>query len=142
MHKYLVQYRGIGIHFRLSHFFPGHGYINCYCIKPKLIRMRLFLLKSKSRWNWDIFCMSPESRLEHQHCNNQRALVLLVPLLTLDYKSTSLGAGIHMWVHATRYDLLSSGVFLSYFSMLSINVAGVLQEAGDADSRARTRSQV
>ena len=26
--------------------------------------------------------------------------------------------------------------------MKSINVAGVLQEAGDADSRARTRSQV
>ena len=26
--------------------------------------------------------------------------------------------------------------------MESVNVAGVLQEAGDADSRARTRSQV
>ena len=36
---------------------------------------------------------------------------LLVPLLALGSKSTSLRAGIHMWVQAVRYNLLSFGCF-------------------------------
>ena len=39
--------------------------IHCYCIKPKLGRMRPFLLKRGGETN--IFFMSPDSRLEHQH---------------------------------------------------------------------------
>ena len=45
-------------------------------------------------------------------------MVLLALLLALGSKSTSLSAGIHMWVQGVRYDLFSSGVFLPYFSML------------------------
>ena len=125
-----------------------------------------------------------------------RASVLLAPLLALDWKTTSLSYGIHMWVKAVGHDVFSSMVFLLYFSLLilwlpllgvsskstclscgfcvhsprqcntiswklnlifpffcfflvnclwrmeSINVTGVLQEAGDTDSRAFTRSQV
>ena len=37
--------------------------IYCYCIKPKLGRMRPFLLKRGGEP--DIFFMSPDSRLEH-----------------------------------------------------------------------------
>ena len=51
-----------------------------------------------------------------------RASVLLVALLVLGSKSTSLGAGIHMWVQAVRYDLFSSAVFLPYFSMLILSL--------------------
>ena len=51
-----------------------------------------------------------------------RALVLLVPLLAPGSASTSLSAGIHMWVQAVRYDLFSSGVFLPYFSMLMLSL--------------------
>ena len=124
-----------------------------------------------------------------------RASVLLARLLALASKSTSLSAGIHVWVEAGQYNLFSSGVFLPYFSMLIlllpllglgskstslspgfcdigqgstirfvgswisflgyfffsgyffgrmelINVGVVLQEAGNADSRASTISQV
>ena len=35
-----------------------------------------------------------------------RALIRLVPLLALGFKSTSLSDGIYMWVQAMRYDLL------------------------------------
>ena len=47
-----------------------------------------------------------------------RASVLLARLLALASKSTSLSAGIHVWVEAGQYNLFSSGVFLPYFSML------------------------
>ena len=51
-----------------------------------------------------------------------RALVLLVPLIVLDSKSTSLGAGIQMWVQAVQYNLFSSGVFFPYFSLLILSL--------------------
>ena len=51
-----------------------------------------------------------------------RVLVLLAPLLALGSKSTSLSAGIHMWVQAVRYDLFSSAVFVPYFSMLILSL--------------------
>ena len=38
-------------------------------------------------------------------------------------KSTSLKAGIHMWVQAVQYNLFSSGVFLPYFTMLILSVS-------------------
>ena len=44
-----------------------------------------------------------------------RALVLLVPLLALGFKSTSLSAGIHMWVQAVWHNLLSFGCFFLVF---------------------------
>ena len=49
-------------------------------------------------------------------------MVLLSPLLALDSKSTSLNAGIHMWVQAVLYDLLSSGRFLLCFSTLILSL--------------------
>ena len=48
--------------------------------------------------------------------------VLLAPLLTLGSKSTSLSAGIHMWVQAVWYDLFSFSVFLPFFSMLILSL--------------------
>ena len=50
-------------------------------------------------------------------------MVLLALLLALGSKSTSLSAGIHMWVQAIRYDLFSSAVFLPYCSMLILSVS-------------------
>ena len=52
-----------------------------------------------------------------------RTLVLLAPLLGTGFKSTSLSVGIHMWVQAVWYNLLSSGVFLTYFSMLILSLS-------------------
>ena len=49
-------------------------------------------------------------------------MVLLAPLLALGSKSTSLNAGIHVWVQAVRYNLFSSGLFLPYFSMLILSL--------------------
>ena len=46
----------------------------------------------------------------------------MAPLLALGSKSTSLGAGTHLWVQAVRYDLFSSAVFLPYFSMLTLSL--------------------
>ena len=78
-------------------------------------------------------------------------LILSLPLLGLVSKSTSFNPGFCVR-RPRQYDTicwklnLFSGFFV--FSdflfgwMESINVAGVLQEAGDADSKARTRSQV
>ena len=78
-------------------------------------------------------------------------LILLLPLLGLGSKSTSLSPGFCVR-RPRQYDTicwklnLISGffVFSGYLigRMESINVAGVLHEAGDADSRAGTRSQV
>ena len=51
-----------------------------------------------------------------------RALVLLVPLIVLDSKSTSLGAGIQMWVQAVYDTTFSSGVFFPYFSLLILSL--------------------
>ena len=135
-------------------------------------------------------------KLQDDQWRLTRASVLLAPVLVLDWKTTSLSYGIHMWVKAVRHDLFSSVIFLLYFSILilwlpllgvsskstclssgfclrsprhyntislklnliflffwvflvnclwrmeSINVTGVLEEAGDTDSRAFTRSQV
>ena len=72
------------------------------------------------------------------------------PLLELDSKSTSLSTGFSDVIKAVRYDLLIlcliswQGLFLEMWGgwMLSSDVAGVMQEAGDACSRARTWSQV
>ena len=47
-----------------------------------------------------------------------RALVLLVPLLALDSRSTSLSAGIHVWIQAVWYDFLYFWVFLPSFCTL------------------------
>ena len=76
--------------------------------------------------------------------------LLLQPLLELGSKSTSLSSGFSDVIKAARYDLLIhcliswSGLFLEMWGgwMLSSDVAGVLQEAGAAYSRARTWSQV
>ena len=78
-------------------------------------------------------------------------MILTLPLLGLGSKSTSLSPGFCV-CRPRQYDTicwklnLISGffVFSGYLigRMESINVAGVLQEAGDADSRARTRSQL
>ena len=78
-------------------------------------------------------------------------LILLLPLLGLGSKSTSLSPGFCVR-RPRQYDTicwklnLISGffVFSGYLfgRMESINVAGVFQEAGEADSTARTRSQV
>ena len=78
-------------------------------------------------------------------------LILSLPLLGLGSKSTSLSPGFCVR-RPRQYDMicwklnLISGVFVFsgylFWWMESINVVGVLQEAGDADSRARTRSQV
>ena len=51
-----------------------------------------------------------------------KASVLLASLLALGSKSTSLSAGIYMWVQAVRFDLFSSAVFLPYFSMLILSL--------------------
>ena len=78
-------------------------------------------------------------------------LILSLPLLGLGSKSTSLSPRFCV-CRPRQYDTicwklnLISGffVFSGYLIgwMESINVAGVLQEAGDADSRTHTRSQV
>ena len=47
--------------------------------------------------------------------NKNRASVLLAALLALGSKSTTLSAGIHMWVQAFA-------VFLPYFSMLNLSL--------------------
>ena len=44
------------------------------------------------------------------------------PLVALGSKSIFVGAAIHMWVPAVRYDLFSSAVFLPYFSMLILSL--------------------
>ena len=49
-------------------------------------------------------------------------MVLLAPLLALGSKSTSLSAGIYMWLQAVRYDLFSSADFLPYFGMLILSL--------------------
>ena len=77
-------------------------------------------------------------------------LILLLHLLGLGSKSTSLSPGF--CVHTSRqYDTISwklnliSGFFVFFRLFVwtdGINVGGVLQEAGDADSRAGTISQV
>ena len=79
-------------------------------------------------------------------------LILSLPLLGLGSKSTSLS--LEFCVHRLRqYDMICLEVrsnfwILCFFlvdcfgQMESVNVAGVLQETGDADSRAHTRSQV
>ena len=78
-------------------------------------------------------------------------LILSLPLLGLGSKCTSLSP--RFCVRRPRqYNricwelILISGSLpfsgLLFGQMESINVAGVLQEAGDADSRACTRSQV
>ena len=78
-------------------------------------------------------------------------LILSLPLLGLGSKSTSLSPGFCVCrprqYHTICWKLnLISGFFVAsgYFfgRMESINLAGVFQEAGDADSRARTRSEV
>ena len=78
-------------------------------------------------------------------------LILSLPLLGLGSKSTSLSPGFCVR-RPRQYDTicwelnLISGffVFSGYLigRMESINVAGVLQEAGDADSRVPTRFHV
>ena len=77
--------------------------------------------------------------------------ILSLLLLELGSKSISLSPGFCLG-RPRQYDKICwelnciSGFFAfsGYFfaQMESINVAGVLQEAGDADSRAHTRSQV
>ena len=64
--------------------------------------------------------------------------------------ATSLSSGFSDVIRAARYvcwyiaSFLDQGLFLEMWGgwMLSLDVAGVLPEAGDAYSRARTRSQV
>ena len=51
-----------------------------------------------------------------------RASVLLAAVSVLRSNSTSLSAGIHMWVQAVQYDLFSSVVFLLYFSILILSL--------------------
>ena len=144
---------------------------------------------------WDSVWGSLGCNLRDNQSRLTRASVLLARLLALASKSSSLRAGIHVWVHAVQYHLFSSGVFLPYFSMFIFLVpllqlgakstflspgfcvhmprqyvticwklnlisgffvffrlfvwtdginkfGGVFQEAGDADSRASTISQV
>ena len=78
-------------------------------------------------------------------------LNLSLPLLGLGSKSTSLSPGFCVRrprqcnMICWKLNLISGFfVFSGYLfgRMESINVAGVLQDAGDADSRARIRSQV
>ena len=57
--------------------------------------------------------------------------LLLQPLLELGSKSTSLSSGFSDVIKAARYDLLIHW-------LISSDVAGVLQEAADAYSSART----
>ena len=78
--------------------------------------------------------------------------ILSLPLLGLGSKSTCLSAGFYVRrprqydMVCWKFDLISVFFGFSWLIVLSgwksINVAGVLQEAGDADSRAHTRSQV
>ena len=78
-------------------------------------------------------------------------LILSLPLLWLGCKSISLSSGFCV-CRPGQYNMicweliLISGFFaflwLIVWGMESINVAGILQEAGDADWRAYTRSQV
>ena len=51
-----------------------------------------------------------------------RASVLLALLCVWGYKSTSVSAGIHLWVQVVQYKLFSSMVFLPYFSMLTLSL--------------------
>ena len=46
----------------------------------------------------------------------------MAPLLGVDSKSTSLSAGIHMWVQTVWYHLFSFVVFLHYFSILTLSL--------------------
>ena len=144
---------------------------------------------------WDSVWGSWGCKLQDNQWRLTRASVLMARVLALASKSTSLSAGIHVWVQGVQYNLFSSGVFLPYLSMLIlllpllglgskstsfspgfcdigqgstirfvgswisflrsfffsgyffgrmelINVGVVFQEAGDADSRASTISQV
>ena len=77
-------------------------------------------------------------------------LILSLPLLGLGSKATSLSPAFCKR-RPGQYDTicwelnLISGFFALFWLIVwadGINVAGVFQEAGDADSRARTRSQV
>ena len=77
--------------------------------------------------------------------------ILSLPLLELGSKSTFLSPGFYLG-RPRQYDRICWELnLISWFfafsgylfgRMESINVAGVLQEAWDADSRAHTRSQV
>ena len=67
---------------------------------------------------WDSVWGSLGCKLRHNQSRLTRASVLLACLLALASKSSSLRAGIHVWVHTVQYHLFSSGVFLPYFSML------------------------
>ena len=78
-------------------------------------------------------------------------LTLSLPLLGLCSKSTSLNPAFcvrrpRQYHTICRKLNVISGFFVVsgylFGRMESINVAGALQEAGDADSRAHTRSQV
>ena len=79
-------------------------------------------------------------------------LILLLPLLELGSKSNPLNSGFCRR-RPRQYDMICLDVgsnfcilcfllFDCFEWMESINVAGVLKEAGDADSRAYTKSQV
>ena len=66
---------------------------------------------------WDSVWGSLGCKLQDNQSRLTRGSVLLARPLALASKSTSLRAGIHVWVHTVQYDLFSSGVFLPYFSM-------------------------
>ena len=67
-------------------------------------------------------------------------LILSLPLLGLDSKSTSLSSGSSVW-GLTQYDMICWEFHLLQW-MESMDVAGVLQETGDTESRARTKPQL
>ena len=79
-------------------------------------------------------------------------LILSLPLLGLGSKSTSLSPGFCVrrprQYNTICWELDLFSRFFCFFlddllgRMESTDVAGVLQEPGDADSKARTRSQV
>ena len=67
---------------------------------------------------WDSVWGSWGCKLPDNQWRLTRASVLMARVLALASKSTSLSAGIHVWVQGVQYNLFSSGVFLPYLSML------------------------